>query len=99
MTEQEQVSAIMDLGKACCWRIMRKQWGDESQQDQESLIHATVAALHALNETNNLNAKDVCEFLVVPHYDQATAEQKTICENAVQAMREVLESEIAQSEH
>ena len=93
MTEQEKISAIEALGVAYYWKIKNKPWYADPQNDQESLIHVTVYALRALNNDNHLNTKDVCEYLIAPCYEEATEEQKMLCDNAVQAMQEILEEE------
>ena len=97
MTEQEKIAAIEALGIAYYWKIRYKPWYTKPQNDQESLIHGTLAALRALHKDNHLNAKDVCEYLIAPHYEGATEEQKKLCEDAVQAMREILEFERTES--
>jgi hypothetical protein len=96
MTEQERRSAIESLGSLCYHKIKRRSWYDEPKNDQGDLMHATINALRALHDKGQLNAKDVCEWLVVPHYEKATDEQRVICENAVQAMHEVMEGEAKQ---
>lgn len=96
MTEQERRSAIESLGTLCYHKIKRRSWHDEPQNIQDDLMQATINALRTLNDNGQLNAKDVCEWLVVPCYEKATNEQRMICENAVQAMREVLEGEAKQ---
>jgi hypothetical protein len=93
MAEQQRIAAIEALGAAYYWKIKNKPWYAEPQNNQESLIHGTLTALRALHKDNHLNAKDVCEYLIVPCYEEATEEQKKLCADAVQAMRETLEEE------
>lgn len=90
MTEEQRIAAIDTLGIAFYWKIKNKPWYVDPQNNQEILISGTLTALRALHKDGHLNAKDVCEYLVVPCYEKATEEQQKMCKNAVQAMQEIL---------
>jgi hypothetical protein len=90
MTEQEQIEAIDALAGILYWMSKGKSC---PPQEQESVRHSTAQALRTLHEGNHLNAQDVCEFLVMQKWIDATEQDKLICAWAVAAMEEIIQSE------
>jgi hypothetical protein len=86
MTEEQRIAAIDALVEECLWTRTRTHREDNYRD-------ATINALRVLHSDGNLNVKDVYEFLITGFWHNATEEQKLKCENAVQAMREVLAEE------
>ena len=93
MTEEQLIAAIEALGVEFYCKIKHKNWYTDHPNDQESLIHATVTALRVLHTDGNLNAKDVYEFMITGFWHNATEVQKFLCDNAVQAMKEIIAKE------
>jgi len=97
MTEEQRIAAIDAIAEELLWMSRNYTWEQAGSETKEYFRRRTLKDLHALHSEDFLNAKDVYEFLVAkydgPYWEDATEEQKLKCENAVQAMREVLEEE------
>ncbi len=92
MNEQQQIAAI-DALVSLMQEKMVDQWDATDARDKDSARDAVVNYLRSLHNNGIMQGNDVCTYLLHKHWTEATPEEATICENAVQAMREVIESE------
>jgi GTP1/Obg family GTP-binding protein len=93
VTEKQRIAAIDALAEELLFRWKRSTFCGYSTEAKECLRTRTIKQLRTLHEDGNLNAKDVYEFLITGYWHNATEEQKLKCENAVQAMKEILKEE------
>lgn len=93
MTEQERIAAIDALAEELLWTRETCTWRQAGSEMKEHFRRQTLKKLRVLRNDGYLNARDVYEFLVTGYWDNATEGQKIKCEDAVQAMREILEAE------
>jgi len=97
MTEQQKIAAIEALAEELLWTRETCTWKQAGSEMKEHFRRQTLKKLRVLNEDGYLNAKDVYEFLITGFWHNATEGQKLKCENAVQAMREILEEEMTEA--
>lgn len=94
MTEEQRIAAIDALAEEILLKCKTNYSYHEAKED---LRMQTLNQLRTLHSEDFLSAKDVYEFLVAkdggPYWEDATEEQKLKCENAVQAMKEILTQE------
>jgi hypothetical protein len=102
MTEQQRINAIIALTKLLYDHTKiknlynAKQWQDLDKNDVEALMDSVVNALHHLYSTRLLEGRWIYINMTQQDWDNASDEERCICDDAAMVMKEVIEDEFRQ---
>lgn len=91
MNEQERIAAIDALCNIAMENLKEK--GNTVIDSKDNAMASIINSMRILYEGGLLGGKHVCICLLHKVWRKASSEEMAICENAVQAMREVIEDE------